>query len=187
MGNGGPLRYVADMPLFARVMGWVLAAMLLAGPVLAGPGDDHTSAPADEAELGGYVPGASVLEGRLLSPCCWNQTLDIHGSPVTLELRKEIRRRLRQGESVDAIEASIVDRYGERIRAVPEGSPLQGFATLLALAFGVAGGLSAWMLLRWRRRRGEAMAAQQAKKKSGKGSSKRDRFDDAIDAELDQL
>ncbi len=28
-------------------------------------------------ELQGYVPGASALEGRIMAPCCWVQTIDI--------------------------------------------------------------------------------------------------------------
>ena len=160
-----------------------LSIVAISIPAAAGPDDDHGQAVVGEDELGGHVPGASVLEGRLLAPCCWNQTLDIHGSPSSNALRKEIRQRLKKGESVDAIEAAIVERYGEKIRAVPKGSPLQGFATVLALSFGVAGGLSVWMLLRWRRRR--AIAVEQASKK--KPSTKRDRFDDALDAELEQL
>ncbi len=160
-----------------------LSVLAFSVPAAAGPGDDHAHPAVTEDELGGHVPGASVLEGRLLAPCCWNQTLDIHGSPSGNALRKEIRQRLKKGESVDAIEEAIVQRYGEKIRAVPKGSPLQGFATVLALSFGVAGGLSVWMLLRWRRRRSVALAEAPKKKPSGK----RDRFDDALDAELEQL
>lgn len=155
----------------------------VASPAWAGAGDEHAEAPAGDAELGGYVPGAAVLDGRLLAPCCWNQTLDIHGSPSANALRKEIRVRLKRGESVEEVEAVIVQRYGEKIRAVPKGSPLQSFATVLALLFGVAGGLSVWMLLRWKRRRELVL-----EKASGtKADPKRDRFDDAIDAELKQL
>jgi cytochrome c-type biogenesis protein CcmH len=159
------------------------ALMALASPAWAGAGDEHAEAPAGDAELGGYVPGAAVLDGRLLAPCCWNQTLDIHGSPSANALRKEIRQRLKSGESVEAVEAAIVERYGEKIRAVPKGSPLQSFATVLALLFGVAGGLSVWMLLRWKRRRAELVQKSSGKK----GDAKRDRFDDAIDAELERL
>ena len=62
------------------------------------------------------------LESRLLAPCCWMQTLDAHESPIARELRDEIARRVRRGESAAAIEADLVARYGERIRAVPAGS-----------------------------------------------------------------
>src|SRR5689334_3223104 len=68
-------------------------------------------------ELQGYVPGASALEGRIIAPCCWTQTIDIHGSELSNDLRREIRKRLRAGEGADAIEASLVARFGPKILA----------------------------------------------------------------------
>src|ERR1700743_1304827 len=58
-------------------------------------------------DIQGNVPGASAIEGRLMAPCCWTQTIDIHDSEIALSMRHEIRRRLRNGESADAIEASF--------------------------------------------------------------------------------
>ncbi len=171
------------MRALAAVLPWVfgLAVLLLALPALSN--EEHgTSEPVTEADLGGYLEGASVLEGRLLAPCCWNQTLDIHGSEISNGLRREIRRRLRAGETVAAIEADLVSRYGERIRAVPTGNPLAGFATGLAVLFGGAGAGAIWMLSRWRKRRIE----QLAREPQG-ADKKRDQYDDEIDAELDRL
>lgn len=109
--------------------------------------------PADYAEeLQGYVPGAAVLEGKILAPCCWNQTIDIHGSEPSMALRREIRKRLRAGESEDRIIASLVERYGSKILAVPPGSPLKGVAAMMALGMGGAGVLAFGMLKRWRAR-----------------------------------
>jgi cytochrome c-type biogenesis protein CcmH len=131
--------------------------LLLAGLLTASGGaraSEHVP-PAASAEYGeelqGYVPGASALEGRIRAPCCWNQTLDIHGSEISNELRREIRRRLRAGESQDAIQASLVQRYGERILAVPPNSPLKNVAAVLALAMVGAGVLGFRMLRRWRK------------------------------------
>jgi cytochrome c-type biogenesis protein CcmH len=103
-------------------------------------------------ELQGYVPGASALEGRIIAPCCWTQTIDIHGSELSNDLRREIRKRLRAGEDADAIEASLVARFGPRILAVPPGSPLKTFATLLVLGMAGAGVAGFLMLKRWRGR-----------------------------------
>lgn len=134
------------------------------------------------------VEGASALEGRIRAPCCWTQTIDIHGSPVSNELRREIRKRLKGGESAETIEADIVKRYGEKILAVPPGNPLKDVGVLLSLGFGAAGVGAGFMLLRWRRRSQAARAEEldQEKKKPKKGS-KRDRYDDEIDAELEKL
>jgi cytochrome c-type biogenesis protein CcmH len=136
------------------------------------------------AERLGYVEGATTLEMRLLAPCCWNQTLDMHGSEVASELRREIRKRLSAGESSQAIEADIVMRYGEKIRAVPPNSPLGKTASILAITMGAAGIGAIFLLLRWRRR--SALAAAEEEKSTPK-KAKRDQLDDRIDAELDRM
>ncbi len=48
-----------------------------------------------------------LVEEHLLAPCCWNQTLDIHESPLATELRSEIRRRVDEGEAAQAIEDDL--------------------------------------------------------------------------------
>jgi cytochrome c-type biogenesis protein CcmH len=130
----------------------VLAALSLA-PAAAVAAEHAPPAASSEPveELQGYVPGASALEGRIRAPCCWNQTIDIHGSEVSNGLRREIRSRLRAGESQEAIQASLVKRYGERILAVPPTSPLKSVAAVLALAMIGAGVLGFRMLKRWRK------------------------------------
>ena len=82
-----------------------------------------------------YVPGAARLEGRLLAPCCWDasrQTIDVHGSPIANELRREIRHRLKAGENPEAIEADLVRRYTTKILAVPPNNPMPHLGTVLA-------------------------------------------------------
>jgi len=110
----------------------------------------ETSTPV--ADLGEKVPGAERLEGRLLAPCCWAQTLDIHGSEIANALRREIRTRLKAGESADAIEASLVARYGERLRAVPDRVPLDKMGGIGWLGVALAAGLVGVVLWRWRKR-----------------------------------
>jgi cytochrome c-type biogenesis protein CcmH/NrfF len=61
------------------------------------------------------------LEERLLSPCCWRQTLADHESPLATALRAEIHDRLARREPTTSIEADLVRRYGDKIRALPEG------------------------------------------------------------------
>ena len=63
------------------------------------------------------VKAEQDLEERLMAPCCWQQTLDVHASPLATELRAEIKQRLVRGESVETIETDLVGRYGERMRA----------------------------------------------------------------------
>src|SRR5690349_17407302 len=107
------------------------------------------------ASFNEYVPGAALLEGQLLAPCCWDssrQTLDIHGSPIANELRTEIRRRLKAGETTDAVKADLVRRYTTKILAVPPGNPLPHMGTVLTLGLVGAGALAARMVLRWRKK-----------------------------------
>lgn len=97
-----------------------VASMVLTAPSLGGAQDEHA-----------HVPGAHALESRLIAPCCWTQTLDVHDSPLATELRVEIRRRLTQGESSQAIEDHLALRYGEAVRAVPRGEEPRGTMTLV--------------------------------------------------------
>lgn len=162
----------------------VAAALASSGAALADGQPVHAEAP-ETGDLREYVAGASRLEGRLLAPCCWNQTLDIHGSVPTYELRREIRSRLKAGESSDSIEASIVQRYGKKILAVPDSSPLISVANVLGLAFAGAGIGAYFMLRRWSR----AGAAAKTKKAPGEGGAepKRDALDERLDRELEEI
>jgi cytochrome c-type biogenesis protein CcmH len=124
---------------------------------------------------------ARALEGRIKAPCCWNQTLDIHGSPVSQELKAEIRTRLMRGETSSEIEASFVERYGERILAVPDDSPLGKFA-LGALLLAVLAGVGVFFLGRkWR-----GPPGGDAGKTGGadESAADTDEYDARLDAEL---
>jgi cytochrome c-type biogenesis protein CcmH len=158
---------------------WVVLAMGLAPVAAAEPA--HIDYEVPDAEFDEPIEGAKRLEGRLLAPCCWDssrQTLDIHGSPVANQLRREIRSRLRAGQSPDVIEADLVARYGEKILAVPTGNPLRevgiGLSVLVVLgAVGVG-----TILGRWRRRSDGDV------KRVGDPNAKRDEWDDRLDEEL---
>lgn len=160
-----------------------LGTLLVAGSILLGNSsalaEDHAETPPDEA-FTEYVPGASRLEGRLLAPCCWDssrQTLDIHGSPIANELRREIRRRLKAGESPDSVEADLVKRYTTKILAAPPDSPIAHLGTLLSFGLVGAGGLAVVLVARWRRRSPQP-------KKEGEPATARDEWDERLDDEL---
>jgi cytochrome c-type biogenesis protein CcmH len=124
-----------------------------------------------------------------MAPCCWNQTIDIHGSEPAYELRREIRRRLKAGESADAIEASLVTRFGPKILAVPDSSPLGSLATLLSIAFGGAGVAGYFMLRRWSRagKPAEAAGAKPRAEKEAASKAKSDALDERLDRELSEI
>jgi len=148
----------------------------------------HAQHEAPRTDIGENVPGAERLEGRLLAPCCWAQTLDIHGSEIANALRREIRARLKAGESSDAIEASLVARYGQKIRAVPDRVPLDKMGGLGWLAVASAAGLIGITLRRWRRRGLAADRDETAQQRAPKGgSSAKEASDERLDSELKRL
>jgi cytochrome c-type biogenesis protein CcmH len=133
-------------------------------------------------DIQGNVPGASAIEGRLMAPCCWTQTIDIHDSPVSLSMRHEIRRRLRNGESAEVIQASFVERYGSKIMAVQEGSHLKSVFIGLSVVMGGAGVAAAMMIGRWRKQ-----STPKVGPKKDAPDAKRDEWDEKLDAELKDL
>jgi cytochrome c-type biogenesis protein CcmH len=173
-------------PSFRRFALALMMGALLALPAVAaahGPGQTEAEPEEDFAQdIQGNVPGASVLEGRLMAPCCWMQTIDIHDSPMALGMKREIRRRLRNGESSAAIQASFVDRYGPKILAVQSDSHLQTLFVGLSIAMAGAVVAAVFMIRRWRKQGADAAPAT-----SGGATTKRDEWDDQLDAELGRM
>jgi cytochrome c-type biogenesis protein CcmH len=152
-----------------------LALVLTASLVRA----EDAAAPLDD---GAFVQGEKSVEAHLLAPCCWNGTLDVHESELASALRREIRGRLRGGEGVEAIEESLVARYGERMRAAPKSERVG-----LLLGAGVLGVLlAAAALLRKVVRPAPSVAASGA---AGAGlgvTPGADEWDRRLDDELDR-
>jgi cytochrome c-type biogenesis protein CcmH len=105
---------------------------------------------ADAPDVSRVAARARALETRLLAPCCWDQTLDVHDSDVARALHREITERLEHAEPADAVERDLVARYGERIRAVPPSSPLPTVALVTLLLIFLAGGALWLVARRWR-------------------------------------
>lgn len=134
-------------------------------------------APAPVADDGAFVQGEKSVETRLLAPCCWNGTLDVHESDLARDLRREIRARLRGGETVDAVEESLVARYGERVRATPKSERVG-----LLLGGGVlAVAMMALLLLRKSVRSVRPAAAS-----ASVVDAPRDLWDERLDEELER-
>jgi cytochrome c-type biogenesis protein CcmH len=129
------------------------------------------------------VDGEVALEQRLMAPCCWVQTLDVHDSPIAEELRAEIHRRLKAGEPAASIEADFVRRYGERIRAMPPGNPLGKTAVVVLAAIAAAGLMLIAIVRRWVKRQGVADAATAART----DAPERDEWDDKLDEQLRKM
>jgi cytochrome c-type biogenesis protein CcmH len=156
----------------------LLAALVavLASPAHAAP-PVHTR---EELSSLPPAPGERGLSSRLLAPCCNTQTLDAHESEPAQTLRLEIRGRLYAGEPVESVEASIVERYGERIRAAPRHDPLRLVAAGVLTAIALAGAALLHVLRRWRRVEPELALAPAL-------AAPPDAYDARLDAELSEL
>lgn len=100
---------------------------------------------------------AHQLEERLIAPCCWKGTLRDHSSELAHQLRSEVEGRVAAGERSEDIEADMVRRYGEQVRALPAGADPRW---MIVAAFSALAGLGLVVLLRVRRtRRGGAATA----------------------------
>lgn len=163
--------------LLAFLSGGLVALPALAGDPHAAPA--ASAGPSDDLRV--FVPGAAALEGRILAPCCWNQTIDIHGSEVSNGIRREIRTRLRAGESADAIQASLVERYGPKILAMQADSSLVPIAVAVLLGISVAGFAGYRMLKRWQR------TGTAPKKPEKRDAASNEVLDARLDAELKAL
>lgn len=96
---------------------------------------------------------AHALEERLLAPCCWIQTLDVHESELATQLRQEIEQRLLRGEAASAVEDDLATRYGQRIRAVPKGGdPRSLIVMVIAAAMLVSLIAGLFILRKWTHR-----------------------------------
>lgn len=83
---------------------------------------------------------ARAIASRLRCPVCQNESVADSPSPLAVQMREEIRRRLRQGESPEAITAYFVSRYGQWILLDPPRRGL-GWVVWLAPAAVLAAGI----------------------------------------------
>jgi len=110
---------------------YVLAAVLLATPVLAVQPDEMLADPVLEAR-------AREISRDIRCPVCQGETIDDSSAPISRDLRLIIRERLVAGDSDAEVVDYIVDRFGEGVLFNPraEGANLilwlAGPALLLA-------------------------------------------------------
>jgi len=80
------------------------------------------------------------IEKMLMAPCCWASTIDVHPSQISEEMKTEIAQFLKEGKTKDEILKYYVNKYGERILAVPQ-SPFKKYSVytfpFIALLCGV--------------------------------------------------
>jgi len=94
---------------------------------------------------------AKKIEGKLMSPCCMMNTVDVHESGASYTIRREIREMLAAGKS----EAEILDHYvaqhGPQILSMPEAKGFSLTPYLFPFVFLIlAGAALAFALRKWR-------------------------------------
>lgn len=123
-----------------------LQVILASIGLVLGAGSAHGGEPASLAS------GEAALTGRLIAPCCWVQTLDVHESEEASSLRAEIHARLLARESASAIEDDFARRFGERVRAVPRGAdPRAVVATIFGIVAALVSVALGFMIRGWTR------------------------------------
>lgn len=74
------------------------------------------------ATYGQEDPRLARLYGSFMSPCCWQQNLTIHDSPVANQLRAQIQQMVREGRTDEEIKSTMIQVHSKRILAIPEGA-----------------------------------------------------------------
>ena len=102
---------------------------------------------------------ARSLEGELIAPCCYTQTVAEHNSEKAEEIKAQIRSMVVSGSDKGEIIGFFKDRYGTQILAAPEKSGFGLMAYIFpTLATLVALGAILLVIQRWRRQDDEAVA-----------------------------
>lgn len=159
---------------------WCLALVMLAavgslwidGAWAAGQASSLT--PAQEAL-------AVDLEGRLIAPCCWVQTVDQHQSDAADQVKSQIRMLVAQGKGEEEILDSFVAQYGEKILASPRASGFNAVVYVLPLVVFLAAAVAvAVLVMRWRRRPAPVLSSAPAAPGSSLDQALRTRLEDEL-------
>jgi cytochrome c-type biogenesis protein CcmH len=61
------------------------------------------------------------VEERLLAPCCYTQSIAVHGSEIAEQMRAEVTEMVVQGRTENEIVNYYRSLYGDRVLIVPDG------------------------------------------------------------------
>lgn len=95
------------------------------------------------------IEQVNKLAGKLIAPCCWKQTVDVHPSSASDKIKAEIEKALLEGQTEEQIIDRFVAEYGERIRAIPKPEGINLFLWILPAAVLLVGGLIIALYLRY--------------------------------------
>jgi cytochrome c-type biogenesis protein CcmH len=130
--------------MIRRLLPWVALAAVVAGALVAG-GASGRPDPSPAAR-------AQRLAAELRCPVCQGLSVADSPSSTARAIAADIRRRVDEGQSDQAIRQAYVERYGEWILLQPEGSGLGAVVWALPVAGLVLGGGALVLAFRrWRR------------------------------------
>ncbi|HUN63145.1 MAG TPA: cytochrome c-type biogenesis protein CcmH [Candidatus Sulfotelmatobacter sp.] len=61
------------------------------------------------------------VEERLLAPCCYTQSIAVHGSEIAGQMRAEVTEMVVHGRTENEIVNYYRNLYGDRVLVVPDG------------------------------------------------------------------
>ncbi|MFT4572131.1 MAG: cytochrome c-type biogenesis protein CcmH/NrfF [Hyphomicrobiaceae bacterium] len=146
----------------------ILAPLLFV--VLCTPVDARDFTPEVERE-------AAAVFHSVMSPFCPGKLIANCPSPKAVELREEVRTRISDGESGDAIREELFASYGDAVRAAPRTTGFGLVAWILPFAFVLSGVI---VVLAWYRRQ-RAHAPANAAPRSPLSEESRSRLDRELD------
>lgn len=108
-------------------------------------GAEHTALTAQQEQR------AKRLETQFIAPCCWHQPVSDHSSPISKQMKADIRAMIADGMSDGEIHRHYIAQYGERIMSVPPGKGFNRLVWIIPVIAGVFGISIAGHLIRsWR-------------------------------------
>ena len=63
-----------------------------------------------------------TIEERLLAPCCYTQSIAVHGSEIAGQMRAEVTEMVAHGRTENEIVDYYRNLYGDRVLVVPDGA-----------------------------------------------------------------
>jgi cytochrome c-type biogenesis protein CcmH len=62
------------------------------------------------------------VDERLLAPCCYTQSIAVHGSGIARQMRTEVAEMVAEGRTEEEIVNHYKSLYGDRVLIVPDGA-----------------------------------------------------------------
>lgn len=154
----------------------VMLVMALAGPAAAA---DLTP---EQQKL------AAGIDGKLIAPCCWTQTVALHESQKAEEIKMQVRLLIAQGKGESEIIDGFVTQYGEQILASPRASGFNWLAYLIPFAALVVGlGGIAVLVARWRGGQAQVVPVPVTSQRTASGDNAADELNRRLEDDLSRF